>query len=63
MGNTELKTAFKNAIKDQTSKEKLGLTPEILLEDSLISSVEEFIKEKMNVGTLEKNKAFPENNI
>lgn len=63
MGNAELKTAFKNALKDQQSKDRLGLTAEILLEDQLVNSVEEFIKEKMNVGSLEKDKAFPENNI
>lgn len=33
MGNIELKTAFKNALKDTQVKEKLGLTAEILLED------------------------------
>lgn len=33
MGNIELKTAFKNAMKDSGAKEKLGLTAEILLED------------------------------
>ena len=36
MGNTELKSAFKNALKEQAPKEKLGLTAEILLEDKLI---------------------------
>lgn len=63
MGNAELKTAFKNALKDQSSKDKLGLTAEILLEDQLISSVEEYIKGKMNMGSLDIDKAFPENNI
>jgi len=63
MGNAELKTAFKNALKDQSSKEKLGLTAEILLEDQLVMSVVVFIQEKMNVGDLDKDKAFPENNI
>ena len=63
MGNAELKTAFKNALKDQQSKEKLGLTAEILLEDQLVNTVEEFIKQKMNVGAIDKDKAFPENNI
>lgn len=63
MGNSELKAAFKSAFKDQNSKEKLGLTAEILLEDQLVSSVEEFIKEKMSVGAFEKDKAFPENNF
>ncbi len=63
MGNTELKTAFKNALKDQQSKDKLGLTAEILLEDNLVKSVEEFIKEKMSVGEIDKDKTFPENNI
>jgi hypothetical protein len=32
------------------------------MEDNLITSVEEFIKEKMAVEALEKEKAFPENN-
>lgn len=63
MGNAELKAAFKTALKDQQSKEKLGLTAEILLEDSLIQSVEEFIKSKMSLGEFEKDKAFPENNM
>src|SRR3569833_2883106 len=63
MGNAELKTAFKNALKDQQPKEKLGLTAEILHEDQLVTSVEEFIRDKMSVGSLEKEKAFPENNI
>ena len=35
MGNVELKTAFKNALKGDASS-KLGLTAEILLEDSLV---------------------------
>lgn len=64
MGNAELKLAFKNAIKDQQSgKEKLGLTADILLEEDLLTVVEDFIKEKMNVQSYEKEKAFPENNI
>ena len=62
MGNAELKKAYKNALKDSQSKDKLGLTPEILLEDNLIESVETFIKEKMAVDAIEKDKAFPENN-
>ena len=62
MGNTELKTAFKNALKDQ-SKDKLGLTAEILLEDNLVKSVEDFIREKLGVGEIDKDKTFPENNI
>lgn len=62
MGNAELKKAYKNALKDSQSKEKLGLTAEILLEDNLIASVEEFIKEKMTVDAIDKDKAFPENN-
>ncbi|CDW73494.1 UNKNOWN [Stylonychia lemnae] len=62
MGNAELKRAYKNALKDSQSKDKLGLTPEILLEDNLIESVETFIKEKMAVDAIEKDKAFPENN-
>ncbi len=41
----------------------MGLTAEILLEDELVNVVEEFIKEKMGVASLEKDKAFPENNI
>ena len=63
MGNIELKTAFKTALKDQQSKDKLGLTAEILLEDQLVKSVEEFIKEKMGVGAFEIEKAFPETNV
>lgn len=62
MGNAELKKAYKNALKDSQSKDKLGLTAEILLEDNLIASVEEFIKERMAVDVIEKDKAFPENN-
>lgn len=62
MGNAELKKAYKNALKDQNAKEKLGLTAEILMEDNLITSVEEFIKEKMAVEVIEKEKAFPETN-
>jgi hypothetical protein len=33
-----------------------------LLEDNLIESVETFIKERMTVDAIEKDKAFPENN-
>ncbi len=66
MGNTELKAAFKNALKvgdpSAGAQPKLGLTAEILLEDSLIKSVEEFIKEKMSVGAIENEKAFPDAN-
>ena len=62
MGNAELKKAYKNALKDSQAKDKLGLTAEILMEDNLITSVEEFIKEKMTVEAIEKEKAFPENN-
>ena len=63
MGNAELKTAFKNALKDSSAKEKLGLTPEILREDDLVSVVEEYIKERMGVGAFEAEKAFPESNV
>ena len=62
MGNAELKTAFKTALKDQP-KEKLGLTAEILMEDQLVQCVEEYINSKMAVGSYEREKAFPENNI
>lgn len=62
MGNAELKRAYKNALKDSQVKDKLGLTAEILMEDNLITSVEDFIKEKMTVEAIEKDKAFPENN-
>jgi hypothetical protein len=55
MGNTELKAAFKNALKGDPGSaaagtSKLGLTAEILLEDQLITAVEKFIKEKMSVA-------------
>lgn len=63
MGNAELKAAFKTALKDSQAKEKLGLTTEILLEDSLVTSVEEFVFQKMGVGSLDRQKAFPESNI
>lgn len=64
MGNLELKAAFKNALKGEQAKAeggaKLGLTAEILLEDSLVKSVEEFIKEKMGVSAFDQEKAFPD---
>lgn len=64
MGNTELKSAFKNALKageaQGASLGKLGLTAEILLEDQLVKSVEEFIKERMSVSSFEQEKAFPD---
>lgn len=41
----------------------MGLTAEILLEDQLVKSVEEFIREKMQVAAFEKDKAFPETNV
>ena len=62
MGNTELKTAFKSALKDQP-KEKLGLMAEIVFEDKLVSQIETFIKDKMNVTAIDTTKAFPESNI
>ncbi len=63
MGNVELKNAFKNALKDQQSKDKLGLTPEILLEDQLIKEVLGYITQKMNVGdSISLDLAFPERN-
>lgn len=62
MGNVELKNAFKNALKDQQSKEKLGLTAEILLEDQLIKEVMGYITQKMNVGDINLDLAFPERN-
>ena len=62
MGNTELKTVFKNVLKDQ-SIDKLGLTPEILFEDKLVEVVETFIKGRMNLGEIDKEKTFPENNV
>ena len=56
MGNTELKAAFKNALKGGDpgpgGHAKLGLTAEILLEDKLIKSVEEFIRDRMSVGAI-----------
>jgi len=65
MGNTELKAAFKNALKGGESQSaaanaKLGLTAEILLEDSLIKSVSEFIKDRMSVAAIDNEKAFPD---
>ena len=64
MGNAELKAAFKNALKGEAAKAdggaKLGLTAEILLEDSLVKSVEEFIKERMSVAAFDAEKAFPD---
>lgn len=66
MGNTELKAAFKNALKGgdpgPAGHAKLGLTAEILLEDKLIKSVEEFIRDRMSVGAIESDKAFPDAN-
>jgi hypothetical protein len=64
MGNLELKAAFKNALKGDLSgalaSSKLGLTAEILLEDSLVQSVDDYIKNKMQVAELDKAKAFPD---
>lgn len=65
MGNAELKAAFKNALKGgagdaSAATQKLGLTAEILMEDSLVKSVEEYIKERMSVGSFEQEKAFPD---
>jgi len=62
MGNTELKAAFKNALKGDASESKLGLTAEILLEDQLVQSIDGYIKEKMQVGDLDLAKAFPDSN-
>jgi hypothetical protein len=62
MGNTELKAAFKNALKGEASESKLGLTAEILLEDQLVQSIDGYIKEKMQVGDLDLAKAFPDAN-
>jgi hypothetical protein len=58
MGNTELKAAFKNALKGgeqagPAGGNKLGLTAEILLEDSLVTSVESYIKERMQVAEIQ----------
>lgn len=62
MGNAELKSAFKNALKGDAARAegKLGLTAEILLEDSLVKSVEEFIKDRMGVAAIDTEKAFPD---
>jgi hypothetical protein len=66
MGNAELKAAFKNALKGGSQDQpgaggaKLGLTAEILLEDQLVKSVEEFIKERMQVAAIDNEKAFPD---
>jgi len=38
----------------------LGLTAEILLEDQLVTSVEAFIKERMQVAEIQSDKAFPD---
>jgi hypothetical protein len=70
MGNTELKAAFKNALKggDQQAGpasgggNKLGLSAEILLEDSLVTSVEAYIKDKMQVAEIKADQAFPDAN-
>lgn len=62
MGNTELKAAFKNALKGEASQGKLGLTAEILLEDQLVQSIDTYIKEKMQVADLDLTKAFPDAN-
>jgi hypothetical protein len=63
MGNTELKTAFKASLKENQSKDKLGLTPEILMNENLITFVESFIREKMGIENIELDKIFPDSNI
>jgi hypothetical protein len=61
MGNTELKAAFKVALKGEIAgSSKLGLTAEILLEDSLVQSVDDYIKTKMKVASIDMAKAFPD---
>ena len=67
MGNTELKAAFKIALKGDLAgalpgaSTKLGLTAEILLEDQLVQSVDDYIKSKMQVAAeLDLTKAFPD---
>ncbi len=65
MGNAELKAAFKNALKGEASshlQQKLGLSAEILLEDQLVNSVQQFILDKMSVGAIDQEKAFPDTN-
>jgi hypothetical protein len=36
MGNTELKAAFKNSMKDAAANQKLGLSADVLIDESLI---------------------------
>lgn len=62
MGNAELKAAFKTSLKGGAAdgNNKLGLTAEILLEDQLVKSVEEYIKERMQVAAIDQEKAFPD---
>jgi len=62
MGNAELKNAFKNGSKDTDSKQKLGLTAEILFEDDLVAYVKQAIISEMNVKEIDTSKAFPETN-
>lgn len=63
MGNTELKTAFSSAYTDESLKVELQFTPEILLEDHLLSHLESYVKSKLKVKEFTSSKAFPETNI
>ena len=62
MGNAELRSAFKNALKE-SSVDKLGLNAEILFEEELLSIVEEKIVANMRANKVEYDKAFLDTNI
>lgn len=62
MGNAELKSGFKESLKQQSQVKKLGLTPDILFEEDLINSVTKYIKDTIGVTDFKMEVAFPEGN-
>jgi len=62
MGNSELRPAFKNALKEP-SDQKLGLTPEIIFEEELIDAVEKKIIERLKANQVEYEKTFTDTNL
>lgn len=64
MGNTELKAAFKNSFKDAAANIKLGLSADVLIDESLIEQLHKYVTDRMLGGaSLEWDKIFPESNV
>ena len=65
MGNLEIREAYKSFKKgsDGNNIDKLGLTCEVLFEDSMIQNILQYVEGQMGVSIPDYNTTFPNHNI